>query len=88
MSTDALFERLFHGLDHKFEPGHTYLVKNPSQARKIYSELVGNGTKGLYISRDYPDHLKEQGIEDSKWIATALGNVDPLGIDTLTNKIL
>jgi len=81
MSTDTidpLFEELFNGKDYEIKSGHSYIVEDPDKARRIYSELVSNGNKGLCISRMHPDYLsREYGIKDSKWIANEPGHTGP-----------
>ncbi len=93
-SEDELFESLLLGRRRDFEEGRAYLIKErkPVKGFQHFLRLLQSGYGGLFITRQHPDHVKEEVEEwDARviWLSTTLGQdyVDPHNLGNLTNIV-
>ena len=90
LGEDELFRALVFGKEAGLEDGRTYIVKErkPQRALERFTRLVSEGYRGLYITRQHPDHVSRSRIENVRliWLSTTLGAnyMDPHNLASLT----
>lgn len=93
VARDDLFERLFSG-EQRFKPGHSFLIKGKKVGKAFgyLADLMNRDYKGLYVTRQHPDHLDTSNMKERPriiWLSTTLGKdyVDPQNLGNLTAMI-
>jgi len=94
LENDELLHSLLFGKKKAFEEGRSYLLKEKKTEAclEYFISLIEKGYKGLYVTRQHPDHVnKRRRGSDMKiiWLSTTLGKdyVDPHNLGSLTNII-
>ena len=90
LGEDEIFRALVFGKDTGLQDGRTYIVKErkPQRALERFTRLVSEGHRGLYITRQHPDHVSRSRLESVRliWLSTTLGAnyMDPHNLSSLT----
>lgn len=76
------------------EPGTVYVVSSeiPDRAFRIFAEEVGRGSKGLVLTRLYPEDVRRRYRLDSVtvlWLSRSFGEnaVNPTNLEALAHEI-
>ena len=90
LGEDEIFRALVFGKESGLQDGRTYIVKErkPQRALERFTRLVSEGHRGLYITRQHPDHVSRSRLESVRliWLSTTLGAnyMDPHNLSSLT----
>jgi len=90
---DELFRALVFGKETRLEEGHTYVVKErkPQRAPDRFFQLLSQGYRGLYVTRQHPNHVEVPRGADVRlvWLSTTLGKdyMDPHNLSSLAAAI-
>jgi len=91
---EEFFESLLLGRREGYQDGKCYLFKEKKsiKAFEVFSKLMEQGYRGMYITRQHPDHVeRKHGKIPMKiiWLSTSLGKdyVDPHNLGSLTSIV-
>ena len=90
LGEDELFRALVFGKETGLQDGRTYVMKErkPQKALDRFARLVSEGYRGLFITRQHPNHVSRGKISNVRliWLSTTLGEdyMDPHNLSNLT----
>ena len=90
LGEDELFRALVFGKETGLQDGRTYVMKErkPQKALDRFARLVSEGYRGLFITRQHPNHVSRGKLSNVRliWLSTTLGEdyMDPHNLSALT----